>query len=126
MKKSAASDIKAILFIAAASVGMAVNIQSFVNTAGLYPGGFSGIALLVQRAAQTFLSVHIPFSLVSYPSGRRTERRCNGFDSGLSDDGRCASVQYFRRHLQRRLCQYLHDVQRFYRWAGYCGQCLRA
>lgn len=64
MKKSAASDIKAILFIAAASVGMAVNIQSFVNTAGLYPGGFSGIALLVQRAAQTFLSVHIPFSLV--------------------------------------------------------------
>ena len=31
MKKSAASDIKAILFIAAASVGMAVNIQSFVN-----------------------------------------------------------------------------------------------
>ena len=67
MKKSAASDIKAILFIAAASVGMAVNIQSFVNTAGLYPGGFSGIALLVQRAAQTFLSVHIPFSLVSYP-----------------------------------------------------------
>ena len=67
MKKSAASDIKAILFIAAASVGMAVNIQSFVNTAGLYPGGFSGIALLVQRAAQTFLSVHSPFSLGSYP-----------------------------------------------------------
>ena len=54
MKKSAASDIKAILFIAAASVGMAVNIQSFVNTAGLYPGGFSGIALLVTAGRPDF------------------------------------------------------------------------
>lgn len=67
MKKSIASNMKAILMIMIASVGMAFNIQSFVNTAGLYPGGFSGIALLVQRAAEAFTSVRIPFSVVSYP-----------------------------------------------------------
>ena len=51
MKKSAASDIKAILFIAAASVGMAVNIQSFVNTAGLYP------CLLYTSGLSTFIQI---------------------------------------------------------------------
>lgn len=67
MEKKVVSDMKAILLIGLASVGMAFNIQSFVNTAGLYPGGFSGIALLVQRAAEAFTSVRIPFSAVSYP-----------------------------------------------------------
>lgn len=66
MKKSVASEVKAILLIMIASVGLAFNIQSFVNTAGLYPGGFSGIALLVQRAAEAFVSTHIPFFVISY------------------------------------------------------------
>ena len=46
---------------------MAFNINSFVNVVGLYPGGFNGIALLVQRAGSSFFQVGIAFSLISYP-----------------------------------------------------------
>lgn len=67
MKKSIKSDVRAVLFIVISSVCMAFNIKSFVNTAGLYPGGFNGIALLAQRAGETFASVQIPFTAVSYP-----------------------------------------------------------
>lgn len=67
MKKKVIADIRQVLFIVIASVCMAFNIKSFVNMAGLYPGGFNGIALLVQRAGEAFASVEIPFSAVSYP-----------------------------------------------------------
>ena len=46
---------------------MAFNINCFVNAVGLYPGGFNGIALLVQRAGDSFFHIAIAFSLISYP-----------------------------------------------------------
>lgn len=60
-------EIKAVILVVISAVAMAFNIKTFVNTAGLYPGGFSGIALLVQRLFDSFLSIHIPYMAVSYP-----------------------------------------------------------
>ena len=60
-------EVKASLFVIVSAVCMAFNIKSFVNAAGLYPGGFSGISLLIQRAGQSFWAVGIPFSVISYP-----------------------------------------------------------
>lgn len=42
---------------------MAVNLNSFVYTAGLLPGGFTGISLLIQEVFQKFLGIKIPFAL---------------------------------------------------------------
>lgn len=42
---------------------MAVNINTFVYTAGLLPGGFTGIVLLIQDIFQKYLNVKIPYSL---------------------------------------------------------------
>ncbi|MCR4741261.1 MAG: YitT family protein [Treponema sp.] len=42
---------------------MAVNINTFVYTGGLLPGGFTGIVLLIQEVFQKYLSINIPFSL---------------------------------------------------------------
>ena len=49
-----------------ASVIMAVNINSFVDAGGLFPGGFNGLTLLVQRSAAQFLHVSLPFSLINF------------------------------------------------------------
>ena len=60
-------EVKSIILVALSAACMAFNINSFVNVVGLYPGGFNGIALLVQRAGSSFFQVGIAFSLISYP-----------------------------------------------------------
>jgi len=65
MKTEAKESIKKILFICFASFLMALNIKSFVRTGGLYPGGATGLALLIQRAADMFLHITIPYTIVN-------------------------------------------------------------
>jgi uncharacterized membrane-anchored protein YitT (DUF2179 family) len=60
-------ETRAAIMVTLAAVAMAFNIKCFVNAVGLYPGGFNGIALLVQRAGASFLGIGIAFSLISYP-----------------------------------------------------------
>ncbi len=55
-----------LILIVAASVIMAVNIQSFVQAGGLFPGGFNGLTLLIQRSAQQFAGISLPFSLINF------------------------------------------------------------
>ena len=65
MKPEAKESIKKILVICFASFLMALNIKSFVRTGGLYPGGATGLALLIQRAADMFLHITIPYTIVN-------------------------------------------------------------
>lgn len=60
-------EIRAAVMVTVSAVCMAFNINTFVNAVGLYPGGFNGIALLVQRVGDSFWHVSLAFSLVSYP-----------------------------------------------------------
>lgn len=54
-----------LLLIVLASVVMAVNIKSFVDAGGLFPGGFNGLTLLIQRSAQQFAGVALPFTSIN-------------------------------------------------------------
>lgn len=65
MKFQAKEDGKRILVICLASLLMAVNIKSFVRTGGLYPGGATGLTILIQRVTQLFLNVELPYSVVN-------------------------------------------------------------
>lgn len=65
MRTEAKESIKKILVICLASFLMALNIKSFVRTGGLYPGGATGLALLIQRAADMFLHITIPYTIVN-------------------------------------------------------------
>jgi uncharacterized membrane-anchored protein YitT (DUF2179 family) len=44
---------------------MAMNINSFVNAGGLYPGGATGIAIIIQRIALKYWGVSIPYTPVT-------------------------------------------------------------
>ena len=55
MKFEPKEDIKRIIVVCIAAVIMALNIKSFVRTGGLYPGGATGLALLIQRRAGTYV-----------------------------------------------------------------------
>lgn len=69
--KAAAAAIKKeiimFLLLTIASVVMAFNLKSFVNTGGLFPGGFSGLTLLIQQIGSEFFHISIPYSAVYIP-----------------------------------------------------------
>lgn len=65
MKFEPKEDIKRIIVICIAAVIMALNIKSFVRTGGLYPGGATGLALLIQRAGDMFFHVTLPYTVVN-------------------------------------------------------------
>jgi uncharacterized membrane-anchored protein YitT (DUF2179 family) len=45
---------------------MAFNLNTFVSAGGLIPGGFTGLALLVQEITQRFGGIRLPFSVILY------------------------------------------------------------
>ena len=65
MKFTWKEDGKRILVITAAAVLMALNIKTFVRTVGLYPGGATGLTILLQRVAELIFHVTLPYSLVN-------------------------------------------------------------
>jgi uncharacterized membrane-anchored protein YitT (DUF2179 family) len=58
-------DGKRVIFICIAALIMAVNIKTFVRTGGLYPGGVTGLTILIQRAAEQFLGILLPYTLIN-------------------------------------------------------------
>lgn len=59
-------EIKRMFLIVFGAVLMAVNINTFVHSANLIPGGFSGLALLIQNIFQKYFGLKLPFSILVY------------------------------------------------------------
>ena len=66
MDRRAYYTLRRIILILAASVLMALNINTFVHAGGLIPGGFTGLALLIQEICWRYGHFRIPFSLINY------------------------------------------------------------
>ena len=58
-------DGKRIVIICLASVLMAFNIKTFVSAGGLYPGGATGLTILIQSICEKFLNISVPYSPVN-------------------------------------------------------------
>lgn len=65
MKETLKKEAIRIFTICIASVIMATNINTFVQTGNLIPGGATGLTILIQRAAEHFFSLHIPYTLLN-------------------------------------------------------------
>ena len=59
------NDLKRAVVVAVAAVLMALNIKTFVRTGGLFPGGATGLTVLIQRIGQQYFGVEIPYSIVN-------------------------------------------------------------
>lgn len=66
MKSSFFCKLKRLLLVLLGAAIMAVNIKTFVHSGNLFPGGFTGLALLIQEAVRKFGGVKIPFSVLVY------------------------------------------------------------
>lgn len=58
-------DTKRLLVICLSAVIMAGNIKTFVRAGDLFPGGATGLTILIQRAFEMFFDVTLPYSLVN-------------------------------------------------------------
>lgn len=65
LKHSILDDIKRLTLIVIAALIMAANLKSFVHAGGLFPGGFNGLTLLIQRIASQFLGIELTFSVIN-------------------------------------------------------------
>ncbi len=65
MKLDIKKDAKRIVVICLAAVIMALNIKTFVRAGGLYPGGVTGLTILIQRSAEMFFHIEIPYTVVN-------------------------------------------------------------
>ena len=59
-------DGKRLAYVVAASVVMAFTIKCFARAGGMFPGGFNGISLLIQRCLSHFCHIEVPFSVINY------------------------------------------------------------
>lgn len=65
MKKEVQIEIKRFILIIVASFIVSANIKSFVRAGDLFPGGFTGLTILIQRIAGEFLNITLPFSVIN-------------------------------------------------------------
>ncbi|WP_028042576.1 YitT family protein [Candidatus Stoquefichus massiliensis] len=54
-----------LICVLVASLIMSINIKSFVRAGHLIPGGFTGLSLLIQRSANVFLGLTLPYSIIN-------------------------------------------------------------
>lgn len=65
MKFNPQKDIRRIVIICIAAVIMSLNIKIFVRTGGLYPGGATGLTILIQEVALRYLNLKLPYTVVN-------------------------------------------------------------
>lgn len=58
-------DLLRVPVLVLSSLIFALNINTFINTGGLYPGGFSGISILLQRMFLRFFQLEVPYSALN-------------------------------------------------------------
>lgn len=56
--------LRKIIVITFAALLMAANINTFVEAGGLYPGGATGITVLIRRVAELWFNIELPYTLV--------------------------------------------------------------
>lgn len=58
-------EVKRFGCAAIAAVIFAANVKTFVRAGGLYPGGLSGLTLLLQKITGTYMGLDIPYSAIN-------------------------------------------------------------
>jgi uncharacterized membrane-anchored protein YitT (DUF2179 family) len=58
------SPVKRVLLVTFGATLLAFNMNTFVHAGGLIPGGFTGLALLIQECVRNFWGKEVPFSVV--------------------------------------------------------------
>ncbi|MCR5156888.1 MAG: YitT family protein [Butyrivibrio sp.] len=65
LKEMLERDAVRLVVVLLAAFLMAMNINSFVNAGGLYPGGATGLTIIIQRIALKYFGFNLPYTPVN-------------------------------------------------------------
>ena len=65
MNQTVKRDVRRAVAVIIAGTLMALNIKTFVRTGNLFPGGVTGLTVLIQRLALKFLGAELPYTPIS-------------------------------------------------------------
>ena len=65
MKFDTKRDIKRLLGVLAGATLLALNLKTFVSAGGLFPGGATGLTVLLQRVALRYFNLALPYSVLN-------------------------------------------------------------
>ena len=66
MRNKKYKDMITLSCVILGSLLSAINIKSFVNAGGLFPGGFTGLTVFIQRFCSTYLGFSISYAIVNF------------------------------------------------------------
>ncbi len=66
MKFEGRRDVQRLLMAIIGATLSAINIRVFVRAAEMYPGGMTGLALLLQTVVRQYLGLEIPFTVINF------------------------------------------------------------
>lgn len=66
VKNKKCKDLITVACVVIGSLLCAININTFISAGGLFPGGFTGITVLIQRICEKFFHFEISYSLVNF------------------------------------------------------------
>ena len=59
------SDLQRVMLVLLGALVMALNIKIFVRAGDMFPGGFTGLTLLIQRTAARYFQIALPYTLIN-------------------------------------------------------------
>lgn len=59
-------DIISITCVVIGALLFAININTFVNAGGLFPGGFTGLTVMIQRGFEKYMDIRVSYSLINF------------------------------------------------------------
>ena len=65
MKFDTKRDIIRLLGVLAGATLLALNLKTFVSAGGLFPGGATGLTVLLQRVALRYFNLALPYSVLN-------------------------------------------------------------
>ncbi|MEF9966965.1 MAG: YitT family protein [Longicatena sp.] len=65
-KKVGTKDVITIVCVVLGSLLCAVNINTFISAGGLFPGGFTGLTVFIQRCFAKYMQIQVPYSIVNF------------------------------------------------------------
>ena len=65
MKFDTKRDIKRLLGVLTGATLLALNLKTFVSAGGLFPGGATGLTVLLQRIALRYFDLSLPYSVLN-------------------------------------------------------------
>ena len=64
--KPSVRDLITVGCVIIGSLLCAININTFINAGGLFPGGFTGLTVFIQRCAEKYMNLQVPYSAVNF------------------------------------------------------------